>query len=639
MVDIVLLQLPIWGVGCPPLGLALLKSYLSENGISAKVFDINAHIYSVRGIKYANYWEIKHGYDYCNSYDKMLEFYRDNRALFLYYIDQIRQLNPKVVGCSCFGASIELTKIFLEDLRRFFPNFKHIIGGPEVVAVMNNADDELISKEYIDAICLGEGEVSLVKYFQAIEEDNPIPVPGVIYKRDGAIIKEAPGVHIKKIDELPFPDFSDFNLANYRDSKVLPSYATRGCINKCIYCSSRNFMKPFRFRSGRRMFEEVKYLKGLYPELKYIRMADDISNGNIRELESFCDLMIEANLGLKWDLENAVIRKEMRTPLYRKLKRAGCTLLGYGMETPSLSLLEKVGKILSKDVDAAKVLREGKRAGICISVNIMFGLPGETEEDFDYLLRWLRKNRRAFDMINPSIIFCEFYPGCLVYEQPEKYAIDLSKGTLFWETYDKTNTYPIRMERFERFCRMAEKYNLANLFNIQELPNKNEMLFRYYFVSKHYDRAIEYYDQIDSKQRTPELTLMYHVANNEDVPDNVKKDAPLTDILPYETTFEKTFILASLANNLEGLEKAKLFEVLGRKGWKRWIRSVVHGVIERIIGYDLAEKKISSCYSMMKVIDAKLRCYSESNDMSGMIYSENQKVHNNESNPSHKQFD
>jgi len=362
------------------------------------------------------------------------------------------------------------------------------------------------------------------------------------------------------------------------------------------------------------MFEEIQSFKGLYPEIKFIRMADDISNGNIRELESFCDLMIEADLGLKWNLENAVIRKEMRTPLYRKLKRAGCTLLGYGMETPSHSLLKKIGKRLSKDVDLAKVLKEGRKAGLYISVNIMFGIPGETDEDFDYLLHWLKKNRKAFDMINPSITFCEFYPGCLGYEQPEKYGIDLSKGTLFWETHDKTNTYLIRMERFERFCQMAKKYNLANLFNVQELANKNEMLFRYYFASKQYDRAIEYYGQIDSERKTPEITRMCRVITNEDVPEIEEKSIPLTDILPYETTFEKTFLLAPLAGNLEELEKAKLFEILGQKRWKRWIRSTVHGIMERVIGYDLAEKKINNCYSMMKIIDAKLRCYVKSND-------------------------
>jgi len=606
MVDIVLLQLPIWGVGCPSLGLALLKSYLAQNGIKAKIIDINAHLYSIRGKKYADYWDIAHGYDYCTSQDKMLEFYRDHRAIFLYYIDQIRQLNPKVVGCACFTASLELTKIFLQDLRVFFPQFKHIIGGPEVAWFMHNTD-ELISKDYIDAVCLDEGEISFVEYFRAVLENKGKSVPGVVYKRYGEVIPAAPRAYVKELDRLPFPDFSDFNLKYYVNSHVLPTYATRGCINGCIYCSARNYMKPYRFRSGKRIFEEVKYLKSRYPDLRYVRMADNISNGNIKELEIFCDLMIEAKLGIKWNLENAVIRKEMRTPLYRKLKRAGCTLLGYGMETPCAHLLKKVGKVLSKDVDIAQVLREGKRAGLCISVNVMFGLPGETEEDFDALLLWLKKNKNAFNVINPSIIFCEFYPGCAVFEDPEKYGIDMSKGTLFWETKDKTNTYPIRMQRFERFCRMAKKYGLSNLFYIQELPNKNEMLFKYYFVSKEYDKALEYFDAIPPEKRTREINRMHQNILGKEIFEPELRNFDLTKSLDYKGNFEMTFVATALNENLEELEQAALFNIPG-SGWKRWLRKKIYLLMERLVGFDLAEKKVNNCYSMMRVIDAKINC-------------------------------
>jgi len=613
MSDIVLLQLPVWAVGCPPLGLGLLKSYLAEHGISSKIFDINAHLFSISGDRYKDYWEVEHGYNYCSNHDVMLEYYRNNRALFLYYIERIHALKPKIVGCSCFAASIELTKIFLEDLRNFIPGYKHLLGGPEVAGFTNSVD-QLISKKFIDAICLDEGEISLVKYFQEIEADNGLPVPGLIYKRSENIIKEGPREYIKNLDTLPFPDFSDFNLKRYQSSTALPSYATRGCINKCIYCSARSFMKPFRFRSGKRMFEEVEYLKIHNPDLTFIRMADNISNGNIKELETFCDLMIKAKLGVKWNLENAVIRKEMRTPLYKKMKKAGCTLVGYGLETPSPSLLQKIGKVLSKDVDIAKVLKEGKKAGLYISVNIMFGLPGETEEDFDYLLQWLRANKKAFDMVNPSLTFCEFYPGCLGYERPDKYGIDLGKGTLFWETTDKTNTYIVRMERFEKFCRLARDNKLDNLFNVQELLNKNEMLFRYYFESNQNDRAIEYYDKMRTVQKTPEIINKYRVITDDGSLGIEEKEASLINILPYRETFEKTFISAPLADSLGELENAIAFEVLDQKEWKQRVRSVLYGIMKRGLGYDTLEKKISNCYSMMKVIDAKIRCYDRCDD-------------------------
>ena len=107
--DIVLLQLPFWGIDCPPIGLALLKSYLSQNNISCKVFDINIHAYCLRGKKYHEYWEIKHGYNFSKDKEGMLKYYIDNRALFLYYMNEIKKLNPKIVGCSCQNSSFILS--------------------------------------------------------------------------------------------------------------------------------------------------------------------------------------------------------------------------------------------------------------------------------------------------------------------------------------------------------------------------------------------------------------------------------------------------------------------------------------------------------------------------------------------------
>lgn len=613
MIDIVLLQLPFWSINCPPLGQALLKSYLAQNNISCKAFDINAHAYCLRGKKYCEYWEMKHGSNFCEDREEMLRYYTDNRALFLYYMNEIKKLNPKIVGCSCKSSSFILSKIFLEDLRNNFPYFKHILGGPEVAAFMKNAD-KLLSKDYIDAICLDEGEISLVNYFHSLGKNDNGPIAGLVYKKDSRIIKGGPTIFIKNLDELPFPDFSDFNLKHYyypRGLRMLPSYNSRGCINRCMYCSARNYMKPFRSRTAKRIFEEIKYLKQRYPEINYIRMCDNISNSNIKELEEFCNLMIKAKLGIRWNLENAVIRKEMRTPLYKKLKKAGCTLIGYGMETSSQRLLAEIGKVLSKDVDTIQVLREGRKAGIYICVNVMFGLPGETEEDFMHLMQFLRRNRRAFNMIAPSITFCEFYPGSEGYENPKKYGLDLSKGHLFWESVDRTNTYLIRMRRFELFCKMGKKYKLDNLFNVEVLPNKHKLLFKYYFVSQEYDKALEEYNKIAADELTDKLKKMYNAIKIKDFAIGVNGDGrQLRDILLYGRTFKETFILTSLMNNLENLEKADIFETIWLKPWQQKLRSLSH----RVIGYDRIDKKINSAYSMLKIIDEKIRCYLESED-------------------------
>jgi len=612
--DIVLLQLPIWGVGCPPLGLASLKSYLEQNNISCKVFDINAHAYCLRGKKYYEYWRVANGYYFSEDREKMVEYYVDNRALFLYYMNEIRKLDAKIVGCSCQNSSIILTRIFLEDLRNNIPHFNHILGGPEVAACMRNTD-ELLSTGYIDAVNLDEGEISLVNYFRCLEEGVGEPVAGVVYKKQDTIIRGGPTVLVQNLNKLPFPDFTDFNLKHYFNLNSLPSYTSRGCINKCIYCTARNYMKKFRFRTAQRIFDEIKYLKERHPEINFIRMADNISNSNIKQLEAFCDLMIDSKLGIKWDLENAVIRKEMRTPLYKKLKKAGCTLIGYGVENPSKELMYKVGKLLCRDADIARVLKEGKKAGIYISINIMFGLPGETDEDFNYLMEFLKNNRRAFNMVNPALAFCEFYPGSDGHENPEKYGIDLSKGHLFWESTDETNTYLTRMKRFELFCKKAKKYKLDNLFNIQELPNKHQLLFEYYFASKEYEKAKEEYSKINPDDVTNKLNRIYCAIKNGDFTNVNETTGPIHDVLQYADTFEETFFMTSLVENLKNMENAEIYENLSQKSWKRKLRSF----IPRLVGFDVIDKKINSTYSMLKIMDEKTRCYYASDKKRGVV--------------------
>ena len=131
------------------------------------------------------------------------------------------------------------------------------------------------------------------------------------------------------------------------------------------------------------MFAEIKHQLEKYPFVRKFSFYDDIANGNPQELEKFCDLIIKDGLKIEWGMDNAAIMKHMQKPLYEKLAKAGCSLIAYGMETPSHALLAKVGKNTSRGVDFAKVIREGKQAGIKIILNIMFGIPGETPAEFE----------------------------------------------------------------------------------------------------------------------------------------------------------------------------------------------------------------------------------------------------------------
>jgi len=605
MAEIVFVQMPFWGIGVPSLGGAMLKSFLKERGVESRTMDINIHAYLLRGKKYSDYWDVKNGWNHVNDEDEMLEYYNDFQSMFAHFIDEIEEVNPKIVGFTVYYSNFMVTKLFAAELKARLPHIKIALGGPNVAYYMGNKD-EMMGKPYVDAICLNEGEEAVVAYYEEVSCETGKKLPGVTYKHQGKAVEELPTLFIKKLDTLPFPDFSDFDLSLYGTGIHLPSYVSRGCPNKCVYCTERNFMQLFRFRSAKRMLEEFEHITKTYPAVESIRMCDSISNANTRVLEEFCDLMIERNLPLKWNLENAVIRKEMRAPLYKKLKKAGCTLLGYGLENPSERILKSIGKNLALDVDIEKVLKEGKKAGLYISINIMFGLPGETEDDYVELLDFLKKNRSSLSMVNPSINFCVFFPGSFGYQDPEKYGLDLGNGPDFWRTIDGKNTFPVRLARFEKFVSEAKVLKLDNLFDTSEVPNKNQLLFRYYATVGEREEALKYFELIPKDDMTNGLIRIHKdLVTGKTAEEYTPIDAYCEATM--ENQLNRDQASQSLGWMMENLMEARIFSA---NDWRKDVHPIryhIRKLAHRVIGLHQFEARINSVISLMKVTKPRVR--------------------------------
>lgn len=596
MSDIVLVTLPFWAHMTPGLGPGLLKSYLRENGISCRLMDVNVHAFNIRGEKYAHKWDTSNGWEL--SDDKVIEYYDDNRRLFEYYQEEIERVAPAVVGFTVYYSSLGITQIFASELKRRNPHIKIILGGPSVASYMRNTS-ELLEKSYVDAICLGEGEKALVYYMKEVSSRSGKAIPGVAYKHEGRMLEALPIEYVKKLDSLPFPDFDDLNLAAYSGLTQYPSYTSRGCPNKCFYCTERNFFDGLRVRSAERIMEEFRYVSAKYPGVREVRFLDSISNAKISELEKFCDLKIQSGSKLKFNLENAVIRKEMRLPLYKKLKKAGCTVIGYGMETSSQDLLKDVGKLLALGVDLPSVLKEGKKAGLYISVNIMFGLPGETERHFREMVEFIKANRHWLSGINPAVNFCAFYPGSFVYENPAGYGVDLTHGPDYWNSLDGSNTYPVRMQRFESFLKEAKKLKLDNLIGTDVLPNKYSLLFDYYCAVNDKENALVSYKEIAPADRTPNQISRYNELTGQGP---AEPRLTLDGYIALHEHVEAEPAYSSLRWIISNFEAAR---IQTSNSWndqvhplKRLIRSLAY----RIIGMDRIEKHINGVMAIMKMI-------------------------------------
>ncbi len=502
--DVILIQAPGWGIWTPPLGIAMLSSYVRSKGYKVLPIDLNIEFYLARGEKYKNTWSLEQSLYFWNSPAKVDEMIVDNNDLINNFINVVLESKAKIIGFAIYASSLYLSLYLARKIKAADSSIKIIFGGPHVSRFQ--AGMGIVKENCVDLLVQGEGELTLIDIIERVKAGKDLKdCPGTLCLKADEIVDNGDRDLMSNLDDLPFVDFSDFKFSNYQDSFKMPLMSSRGCVNQCIFCNERPYWRKYRSLTAERIFSEVQWQLKKYPNINWIDFQDSVVNGNVRELSKFADLIIKNGIKMRW-AGQAVIRKEMTLELLKRLKESGCVCLAYGLETPISSIMLKVGKVASKDCDPEKLVRECAEAGLTCSYNFMFGLPGESEEDFNCTLDFLRRNRKYIATVNPSPSFCGFSKGTLGYENPEKYGLDLSHGLSYWETKNGDNNYRIRLRRFEQFCRLVQELKISTTYPSDRLLDRERCLAQYFYAYGQYDQAILCYEDWLNKNPTDQAS-------------------------------------------------------------------------------------------------------------------------------------
>lgn len=459
--DLALVMCPGWGAVQPPVGISYLKGFLKGSGINVKCFDFSLDLY--KGFPEKKYWDL--------NYPEYFIDYRLFETNILPFLDnfikkwanEILTLHPKVVGFSLFMSSANVSLLLAEELKKNEPTLIVVGGGPEVTRLKRTFVDgiggfasinELIIKSNIfDILVEGEGENSLAEILSFINESCDFhSAKGIIYSKNGKIIVNPARELLNDLDMLPPADYSDFELEDYM-RRSLPLVTSRGCINRCTFCADSPLWKTYRLRSAENVFKEIKYLIKEYKR-KEFEIMDSTFNGDMHRVDKLCDLIIDAKLNIQWSAK-VTLRKGMSYELLRKMKKAGCNSLSYGVESGSPSVLKEMRKNI--DIEESKrIIKDTQRAGIQPCCFFLIGYPTETEADFQLTLDFIKENAEfihRFDQIT----------GCHI-EEDSYLGLNLNKyGIIFKEDgwHSQYSTPQIRKERlrrFREFARMLHKH-------------------------------------------------------------------------------------------------------------------------------------------------------------------------------------
>lgn len=345
------------------------------------------------------------------------------------FIKLVSKIKPKIVGLSCTTPVIMLTIDIVNEIKEYDKNMLVIAGGPHASAL----PEETLQQSKIDIVVRGEGEFTTVEIFEYLKGEVELSeIKGISYKDNGKIIHNPDRELFKNIDLLPFPARHLFPMDKYRTNNYLEAYgdkfgnimATRGCPYRCIFCGQDIIFKHIvRIRTAKKIVNELEEM-GKNFGIKVFLFEDSTFTVNPRLVEETCQEILSRGLKIKW---GAMGRSDLiDEKLYRLMKKAGCILIFYGIESGSQDILNLARKNITLD-QARKAVAASKRAGIPVNTSFILGLPGENKNTIMKTINFaieLNPDYVSFSLATP-------YPGTEFYDIAIKERADV----LDWNKY------------------------------------------------------------------------------------------------------------------------------------------------------------------------------------------------------------
>jgi len=266
-----------------------------------------------------------------------------------------------------------------EVVKNVDQKIKVVLGGPHV----NIYPMETINNKNIDFLVLGEGEALFKDLLDNLENvENLKQIKGLVFRdNNGKVVNTGMRELIMNLDSVPNPRRDLLPYKKYysiiaKKNPTTTMFTSRGCPYRCLFCDRPHLGKIFRARSAENVVAELQQIEHM--GIKEVFIYDDTFTINKERVVKICNLILEKNIKLSWDIRARVntVDKE----LLRLMKNAGCERIHYGVEAGT----EKILKILRKDITLEQIKNAfelTKRAGIETAGYFMIGSPTETMDD------------------------------------------------------------------------------------------------------------------------------------------------------------------------------------------------------------------------------------------------------------------
>jgi len=378
--------------------------------------------------------------------------------------------------------SVGLVREMASKLRVSNPEVRIIVGGPSA-----NYKPEKFVGSFADIVVLGEGEQA-IKAIACGEELSGIP--SIVYRLpDGKIVENKKSSTWVDLDSIPFPDW---NLVDYRKygytfvkkKPVVSIMTSRGCPNRCIYCTKLIHGHEMRMRSVQNVADEIENDHAVF-DVSEIHFMDDNLTISLPRFKGICEEIIRRGLNRKvnFGIPSGIRPDTGDQEMFDLMARAGFYFTVIAIESADATVSAK----LRRGIDLSRVqetIRLARRSGLIVSTFYIFGTPFDT-------LATMRKSADFACRSNANILSIFFllpFPGTDVYDmlvkeeklEPETSEMGLNyiemKPVFEANDWTKDDLIALTKRAYRRFY-LSPGRILMNLFSLPKTFRNPFVLF------------------------------------------------------------------------------------------------------------------------------------------------------------------
>jgi len=191
-------------------------------------------------------------------------------------------------------------------------------------------------------------------------------------------------------DSLPTPIYEQRQKYIF---DILPFRLKHGCTwGQCRFCSlAKGWNAGYKERSAAKVIQEIEKLEAKYSPTMFACNDNSINGDNLIEFCSYFEQFKKP-----WA---AMARADLSEQAIAALQRAGCKLIYFGLESGSDRILNEINKGISSN-QMSNFVRKLDDHNIMPAPSLIVGTPGETEDDFNNTVRFVKDHKDFLKILN-----------------------------------------------------------------------------------------------------------------------------------------------------------------------------------------------------------------------------------------------